>query len=87
MLDLAIDGLVRRTYSVTFMMNDGTEAVFTRSYGHYYSDTIQAPLSNPYRGGYVFLGWSTSNSEFVPINSSSTVKGNTVIYAAWALDS
>ena len=85
-LKTAIDALVRRTYSATFMMNDGTEKVFYTTLGHYYGDAIQFPVSNPTRNGYVFLGWSSSATENIPVTDSSVITGNMVYYAVWELN-
>ena len=82
-LQTAIDVLVRRTYTITYMMNDGSNSTFTTMRGYYYGETIQLPMSNPARINYVFAGWSHSAVENIPVTSIDTVSGNMVFYASW----
>ena len=82
-LETAVKALVRRTYSITFMMNDGTDTVYTRSLGFYYGDIVQLPMSNPSRATHLFLNWSSSPTQNIPVTTNDTVSGNMIYYAFW----
>jgi uncharacterized repeat protein (TIGR02543 family) len=74
------------SYTVDFMLNDGTETVHAVK-------TVTVPATaigaadfpaNPARSGYDFAGWNTeaggSGTEFT---ASTTVSGNITVYAKW----
>ena len=82
-LQTAIDVLVRRTYTVTYKMNDGSDSTFTTMRGYYYGEMIQLPMSNPARINYVFAGWSHSAVENIPVTSIDTISGDMIFYALW----
>jgi uncharacterized repeat protein (TIGR02543 family) len=74
------------SYTVTFRLNDGTEAVWT-------TKTVTAPATSigttnfptvPSRTGYTFTGWNTSaNGSGTPFTASTSVNANITVYAQW----
>lgn len=75
-------GYTPSTYTVTFYMNDGTDAVYTTSTA-YYGGTISAP-TQPTRTGYDFVGWYTDAAGTMAYSFSNPLDGNLALYAKWA---
>lgn len=68
-------------YTVTFYMNDGTDAVHATS-SVAYGGTVSTP-SAPTRSGYTFDGWYTDAATTMAYSFSSPVTRNLGIYAKW----
>ena len=68
-------------YTVTFYMNDGTDAVHTTS-SVVYGGAVSAP-SVPARSGYIFDGWYTDAATTTAYSFSSPVTRNFDLYAKW----
>jgi uncharacterized repeat protein (TIGR02543 family) len=72
------------TYTVTFRLNDGTEAVHGTKTVTVPSATVDGLLANPSRNGYVFAEWNTQpNGTGPPFIASTTVNANITVYAQW----
>ena len=82
LLTAAINALAQRTYSVTFMQNDGTEDVFNTLTVNY-AQTVPNP-GTPLREGFEFIEWRTSDG--TPVNYTTPVLANVILYAAWHQD-
>jgi uncharacterized repeat protein (TIGR02543 family) len=74
------------TYTVSFMTNDGTAALYAAATVTVPA-TIIAPAdfpANPARSGYAFAGWNTaSNGLGAAFAASTTINANKTIYAQW----
>jgi uncharacterized repeat protein (TIGR02543 family) len=72
--------------TVTFLLNDGTAAVYETMTGQILESPAVYPAVNPTRGGYVFLGWSREQ-DILPENfdggGDDIVHGDTEYYAVW----
>jgi len=77
-----------RVYTVTFMLNNGTNSIYT-------TKTVSAPATqlgadmpaNPSRSGYTFLGWNTmANGSGTAFTSVTTVDDDITVYAQWRYD-
>ncbi|MBR6313881.1 MAG: InlB B-repeat-containing protein, partial [Clostridia bacterium] len=80
----AREALTPRNYSVTYMVNDGTDTVYTVDKGHEYGSRIGSfPPSVPTRDKYVFKGWSSDPETLVPVSVEDRIYADTVIYAFW----
>ena len=80
----AREALTPRTYTVTYMVNDGTDAVYTVDKGHEYGSRIGSfPPSNPSRDLFVFKGWSSDPETLTPVSVEDCVYADMVIYAIW----
>ena len=80
----AVNGLERRTYTMTFMRNDGTSEVFHTIRGNYYGDAVTFPLTEPKRDGYIFRGWSTDTEGATELTTNDLVQSDIVAYAKWS---
>ena len=73
---------VTNTFTVTFMMNDGTATAYQTisnvSYGAYIPS-----VSNPSRSGYEFTGWYLDSGCTRPVSGSYTILNNLTVYAGW----
>ena len=88
LLSSAIDGLKLRSYTVTFKMNDGTDASFTTQGDYNYGDRIaRFPETNPQRDEYVFKGWAADPDSMEPVSVEEHVYADTTLYAIWKLAS
>ncbi len=88
LLQGAIDGLKDRKYTVTFMVNDGTDAVHATQGDYLYGAELGAfPATNPTRDEYVFKGWTADPEEAVAVSTDMTVTADTTLYAIWRLAS
>lgn len=79
LLSAAINGLAQRTYTVTFMINDGTEDTFDTE-TVYYGYSVSNP-GTPEREGYNFIEWRTSGG--TPVSFPLSVLTDMIIYAGW----
>ena len=76
------------TYKVIYNANGGTGAPSATSYSYAPSGTVNLSYLSPYRGGFVFLGWSTSSSATTPSYYAGSAFNknqarNTTLYAVW----
>lgn len=76
----------RDRYSISYNANGGTGAPSTQYY--YYGNNTTLSKTIPKRTGYIFLGWSLSNTATSPSYSAGqawggTNKGNYTLYAVW----
>ena len=84
LLNNAIEALTLRTYNVTYLVNDGTDAVYTVDRGHEFGSQIGSfPPGTPSRDGFVFKGWSTDPETLTPASTEAYVYGEVTIYAFW----
>lgn len=81
----AVAALELRTYTVNFLLNDGTDTIYTFSKGNYYGDSVDLPMVNPSREGYNFLGWGADAEGAQMIEGSVIVEADTAVYAIWEL--
>ena len=80
----AREALTPKTYSVTYMVNDGTDTVYTVDRGHEYGTRIGSfPPSTPSRENYVFKGWSSDPETLTPVSVDDCVYGDMTVYAFW----
>ena len=78
-LDIGIDDPT--TYSITYVMNDGTNSADNPSR---YTEGTETELKEPTRERYVFIGWYTDaelTNEITSISKDS--KGDITLYAGW----
>lgn len=68
-------------YTVTFYMNDGTNAVHTTT-NVSAGSSVSAP-AQPVRSGYSFSGWYTDKAATETYSFSNAVTGNLALYAKW----
>ncbi len=78
-LTAAINDLAVRTYTVTYMLNDGTENVYDRRTVNY-DDSIPDP-GIPTRLNYTFNGWQTEGG--VAVVFTMAITDDTIVYAQW----
>jgi len=74
------------SYTVTFMMNDGTQTVYdtqTVTSGN----TASAPATNPTRTDYSFNGWYEDSAGTTAFNFSTPITANKTLYAKWTAQS
>ena len=83
LISTAVAALQPKTFTVTFMRNDGTDTVYQSSKGNSYGDTVDLPMANPSRDGFIFLGWSADAEGTQLITNPIEVIADTVVYAAW----
>jgi uncharacterized repeat protein (TIGR02543 family) len=70
--------------TVTFMMNDGTEDVYTTRSVMPPGTAIADFPADPTRSGYIFAGWNTLASGWgITFTASTTVSNNRTVYAQW----
>lgn len=53
---------------------------FTHRYGGF---PLNGPLNGPTRDGYLFLGWFTDSAFGTPLTPTTTMTGDTTLYARW----
>ena len=70
-------------YTVTFMLNDGTESVY-KSVKVKENETIEVPVS-PTRDGYIFNAWYTNIALNEKFNFNTKVTSNLNLYAGWEI--
>ena len=68
-------------YTVKFMLNDGTESVYTSVIAKE-NETIEAPTA-PTREGFKFTAWYTNIELTEEFNFSTSVTNDLVLYAGW----
>lgn len=83
LISTAVAALQPKTFTVSFMRNDGTDTVYQSSKGNSYGDTVDLPMVNPSRDGFIFLGWSADAEGTQLITKPIEVIADTVVYAAW----
>jgi uncharacterized repeat protein (TIGR02543 family) len=71
------------SYIVTFLLNDGTEAVHAVKTVANPATTIDALPASPSRPGYIFGDWYTAQGEFT---GTTTVSGNITVHARWTAE-
>lgn len=71
------------TYTVTFYMNDGTDAVYTAS-SITSGNTVSRP-TDPTRAGYTFGGWYTDAACTMSYSFDTPITRNLTLYAHWNL--
>ncbi|MCQ2375104.1 MAG: InlB B-repeat-containing protein [Salinivirgaceae bacterium] len=75
-----------KQYEVEWMLNDGTDSIFTTSKVDYDTE-IKTPYTLPNRKGYSFMGWSTNPSDTIAKVSLGLMTGNDTLnkkyYAVW----
>lgn len=72
------------TYTIEYNANGGVNAPTTQKKEH--SQALTLTLEQPWRDGYVFLGWSTNPAAVTPSYTSGalyTADENAVLYAVW----
>ena len=69
-------------YSVRFLLNDGTEAVYATETVES-GATVSAPATAPTRTGYDFGGWFADAAGATAFDFSAPITANTDIYAKW----
>ena len=69
-------------YTVTFMLNDGTEDVYT-SVVVKENETIEIPTTTPTRDGYKFTAWYTNIDLTEEFNFSTKITSDLTLYAGW----
>ena len=75
---ITVSGLAKYVYTVTFEMNDGTDAVYlTRSVEH--GETVEQP-ENPSRSGFSFTGWNNGGTAYA---FGTAVTANLTLTAQW----
>ncbi|MBR2194666.1 MAG: InlB B-repeat-containing protein [Salinivirgaceae bacterium] len=74
--------VIPATFTVTWLMNNGTDSVFTTS-SLAENDTIVAPAEKPIREQFTFLGWATTETG-IAIDSFGLMPGaDTAFFAVW----
>ncbi len=74
------------SYTVTFMLNDGTQTVYdtqTVTSGN----TASVPATNPTRTDYSFNGWYEDSAGTTAFNFSTPITANKTLYAKWTTQS
>jgi uncharacterized repeat protein (TIGR02543 family) len=72
------------SYTVTFRLNDGTEAVHGTKIVTAPATTVSELPANPSRTGYSFGGWNTlANGSGTPFTTATPVTGDITVYAQW----
>lgn len=79
----AVNALQPRTFTVTFMLNDGTETTHSVNRGNDYGDVVELPMVDPSREGFIFKGWSLDAEGTQMIETSISVTEDMTIYAVW----
>lgn len=75
---ITISGVAKNVYTVTFEINDGTDAVYlTRSVKH--GETVAQP-ENPSRSGFSFTGWNNGGTAYA---FDTAVTANMTLTAQW----
>ncbi len=84
---------VKRAYSVTYMLNDGTNKVYSFDPGAYVEgDTVVKLPDDPSRKGFLFDGWTIKEEETRKARAAGTfdettpINGDVVVYAGWLPD-
>ena len=83
-----IDFKVSKRYSITYDANGGTGAPETQY--HFYDEAVTLSNEEPTRSGYLFVGWSTSNTAVDPDYLPGDIysgSANLALYAVWQADS
>jgi uncharacterized repeat protein (TIGR02543 family) len=76
------------SYTVTFRLNDDTEAVHAVKTVTTPATTVTDFPGNPDRAGYSFNNWNTAaNGSGTPFSASTTVSGDLTVYAQWTATS
>ena len=74
------------SYTVTFMMNDGTQVVYdTQTVVS--GNTASAPATNPTRTDYDFGGWCEDSAGTAAFNFSTPITADKTLYAKWTAQS
>ena len=69
-------------YTITFMMNDGTDTVYDET-KVIENDKIILPNISPTRKGYKFTGWYTSSDATTLFENNTFAFNDLVLYAGW----
>ena len=69
-------------YTITFMMNDGTDTIYEET-KVIENDKIMLPNISPTRKGYKFTGWYTSNETTSLVDENLIITNNLTLYAGW----
>ncbi len=84
---------VINSYSVTYMLNDGTNKVYSFDPGAYVEgDTVVKLPDDPSRKGFLFDGWTIKEEETRKARAAGTfdettpINGDVVVYAGWLPD-
>ena len=80
-IDKAIDGLVKKTLTITFDPNGGTVTPATKTVS--YGGTVVMPV--PARSGYRFGGWYTAKSGGERYTDTTAVTSNVTVFAHWTM--
>lgn len=82
-----IDFKVSKRYFITYDANGGTGAPETQY--HFYDEAVTLSNKEPTRPGYIFVGWSTSNTAVNPDYLPGDIysgSANLTLYAVWQSD-
>ena len=73
----------RVEHTVTFLRNDGTEALHGTPVSVLYGNTVARPVNDPERASYVFVDWFTSADGAEAFDFAEAVTEDLRLYARW----